>query len=213
MESATQIDDQPISATFFGEGKWLTSFITPQALEVKELYEKLTEAIDDSDDKILACWNWVANEIKYVRFVKAKIWVEGHSSSQKDYWQAPSQLIQTRVGNCVNKALLLTSLLRNEISTERVFCVLGNLCQEGNSGGHSWVELRYNSHGYILESTRGDMQPMVNSDVANIYEPVIYFNDKEVSAIEGRTVLEPFTAVYATWLKDYLDWVFIEGNK
>lgn len=213
MQPATLIDDQPVSATFFGEGKWLTSFITPQALEVKELYEKLTEGIDDSDERILACWTWVANQIKYVKFVKAKIWVNGHVSSQEDYWQAPSQTIRTRIGNCANKAFLLCSLLRNELPAENVHCVLGNLYQGEKPGGHAWVEIRYNSHGYIVESTRGDMQPMVISEVANIYEAVIYFNDKEVSVIEGRTVLEPFTAVYAAWLKDYLDWAYIEGRK
>jgi hypothetical protein len=64
-----------------------------------------------------------------------------------------------------------------------------------------------------MESTRGDMKPMVLAESADIYEPVVYFNDEEVSAIEGRTVLEPFTAVYADWLRDYLDWAYIEGRK
>lgn len=213
MQPATAIDDQPISATFFGEGRWLTDFITPNALEVKELYENLTKNIDDDDGRMLACWDWVANKVKYVRFVKAKIWVNGHASAQGDYWQAPSQIIRTRIGNCANKAFLLCSLLRNELSAENVHCVLGNLHQGVKPGGHSWVEIRANSHSYIMESTRGDMQPMVAANVASIYESVIYFNDQGVSAVPGRTVLEPFTAVYADWLRDYLDWAYIEGRK
>jgi len=213
MPESTLIDDQPISATFFGEGRWLTDFITPDALEVKKLYDSLAKKAEGYEGRAVACWEWVANQVKYVRFVNAKIWVNGHSSVQNDYWQMPSQVIRTRVGNCCNKAFLLASLIRNELPTERVHCVLGNLHQPPQPGGHAWVEVCFNSHKYIMEATRGDMKPMVASEVADIYEPVIYFNDESVSAIEGRTVLEPFTAVYADWLKDYLDWAYIKGAK
>jgi len=213
MPQPIPIDDQPISATFFGEGRWLTDFITPNDLEVENLHKEVTKDIDELEDRLIACWSWVANKVKYVRFVKAKIWVNGHSSVQDDYWQLPSQTIRTRIGNCANKAILLTSLVRKELPVDKVFCVLGNLHQPLNSGGHAWVEVKLNSHNYILESTRGDMKPFVVSDVADVYESVIYFNDEKVEAIEGRTVLEPFTAVYADWLRDYLDWAYIEGGK
>jgi len=212
MSQPTQIDDQPISATFFGEGKWLTDFITPDALEVQELHKQITQGIDDLEEKLLACWNWVANRVKYVKFVKAKIWVNGHTSVQDDYWQDPAQVIRTKIGNCANKSILLASLIRNDLPPNQVNVALGNLHQPPNPGGHAWIELNFNSHPYIMESTRGDMQPMVASKVADIYEPVIYFNDKRVSAIEDRTLLTPFSAVYASWLKDYLDWAFIEGK-
>ena len=215
MPEAITINDQPISATFFGEGKWLTDFVTPGSLEVKELYKKITDGVDEAEDRLLACWAWVANQVKYTKFVRAKIWINGQVSVQDDYWQLPSQLISTpvKIGNCVNKALLLTSLIRNELPAEKVYCVLGNLNQGGSPGGHSWVEVALNSHRYIMESTRGDMKPLVVTEAADIYEPVIYFNDKMVSAIEERTLLQPFCAVYATWLKDYLDFAYINGGK
>jgi len=213
MSQPIQIDDQPIASTFFGEGKWLTGFITPDALEVQRLHTELTEGIDNLDDRLIACWDFVADRVRYVKFVKAKLWVGGKSSVQTDYWQTPGQVIRTRIGNCCNKSFLLASLIRQELPPEQVSVVLGNLCQKGNPGGHAWLELNFNSHPYIMESTRGDMRPMVASEVANIYEPVIYFNDKSVSAIEDRTLLTPFSAVYASWLRDYLDWCFIEGAK
>lgn len=213
MPQPVMIDDQPMSATFFGEGRWLTSFITPEALEVKDLHEEITQSIKEIDNRIMAAWSWVANQVKYVKFVRAKIWIHGKSSYQNDYWQNPSTLIRTKVGNCANKAFLLASLLRNDLLPGRVNCVLGNLHQEPKDGGHAWVELDYNGFKYIMESTRGDMQPMVSARVADIYEPVIFFNDESVSAIEGRTLLTPFAAVYADWLKDYLDWAYIEGRK
>lgn len=213
MSLPVQIDDQPIAATFFGEGRWLTDFVTPDALEVQELHQNLTSNIDDLESRLLACWDWVANRVKYVQFVKGKLWINGHSSVQPDYWQNPSQIIRTRIGNCVNKSILLASLIRNDLSDSQVHVVLGNLHQPPGGGGHAWAEVNFNSHPYIMESTRGDMQPLVAAEVADVYEPVVYFNDKSVSAIEDRTLLTPFAAVYADWLKDYLDWAFIEGRK
>ncbi len=213
MPTAIAINDQPIEATFFGEGKWLTEFITPNALEVKRLHDKLTDGVDEIGDRVLACWEWVANKVRYVRFVQARIEINGHVSAQEDYWQDPSQVIRTKIGNCANKAFLLCSLLRNELPPERVSAVLGNLNQGGEIGGHAWCEVSLNSHSSILEATRGDMRPMVATDVADMYEPVIYFNDKNLSAIEGRTLLTPFCALYADWLRDYLDFAYIQGRK
>ena len=213
MPLATSIDDQPIAATFFGEGKWLTDFVTPDALEVQQLHDKLTNGLVTQEDRLLACWSWVADSVKYVRFVQAKMWLNGKTSFQSDYWQDPSQVIRTQIGNCANKAILLASLIRQDLSPEQVNVVLGNLNQPPGAGGHAWVEVNFNSHPYIMESTKGDMQPMVATRVADIYEAVVYFNDKTVSAIEDRTLLQPFTAVYVEWLKDYLDFAFIEGEK
>lgn len=212
MPIPVQIDDQPISATFFGEGRWLTDFVTPEALEVQELYDNITDGLNSIEDRILACWEWVADEVRYVPFVRAKLSVNGHSSVQSDYWATPSQVIKTKIGNCANKSFLLASLLRQELSIGQVKVVLGNLYQP-KPGGHAWVEVNYNSYPFIMESTRGDMQPMVAPNVADVYEPVIYFNDQNVSAVEGRTLLTPFTAVYADWLRDYLDWIYINGGK
>ena len=213
MPAAIQIEDQPIASTFFGEGKWLTDFVTPDALEVQELHERLTNGIYNLEDKLIASWEWVAEQVKYVSFVKAKLWINGKSAIQSDYWQEPSMVIRTKVGNCANKAFLLASLVRQDLSPEQVNVVFGNLHQPPRAGGHAWIEVNFNSHPYIMESTRGDMKPMVATRVADIYEPVVYFNDKTVRAIEGRTLLQPFSAVYADWLRDYLDFAYIEGKK
>jgi len=211
MENPIEIDNQPIAATFFGEGKWLTDFVTPDALRIQELHKSITKGIDNLEDRLIACWDWVANQVKYVRFVKAKLWVNGKSSVQTDYWQNPGQVIQTRVGNCANKAFLLGSLLRNELQPSQVKVVLGNLHQP-NPGGHAWCQVQLDQE-YIMESTRGDMQPLVvDSSVEDVYEPVIYFNDETVHAIEGKAVLTPYAAVYTDWLRDYLDFAYINGG-
>ena len=211
-EDLVSIDDQPIAAAFFGEGKWLTDFVTPDSLEVQELHAKLTSGIDTLEDKLIACWRWVAEEVKYVRFVKGKLWVSGHTSFQEDLWQMPGQVIRTRVGNCANKAYLLGSLLRNELSEDKLHCVLGNL-HNGKSGGHVWIQLNLGGQDYIMESTRSDIPPFVPVVATERYEAIHLFNDKNVYTIPGKTVLTAFTACYSEWLSDYLDFAYIEGRK
>ena len=154
----------------------------------------------------------MASEVKYKQFIKGKIWIEGKSSVQDDLWNMPSVTYHVRVGNCANKAFLLTSLVRQEMPENKVYCVLGNL-YNGKPGGHAWVKVILNSADYIMETTRSDVPSLVLAGIADRYEAVHLFNDQTVYAIEGRTVLEPFTACYSTWLKDYLDWSYIEGRK
>lgn len=215
MQPATLIDDQPISATFFGEGRWLTDFITPNALEIQDLHKEVIETAENPSnlmDRITVLWCWVASNVKYTRFVKGKIWVNGHSSVQTDYWAMPGLTARVKVGNCATKSFLLGSLLRNELPADRVHCVLGNL-YNGKPGGHSWVQVKLNGAEYIMETTRPDIPPFVLAYLADRYEPVHFFNDQEVKTIEGRTVMVPYAMAYSTWLKDYLDWTYIEGGK
>ena len=211
MPDIIAIDDQPISATFFGEGRWLTDFITPNAIDIKELYKDLTQGITSLEGRIAALHNYVASQIRYTKFVKGKLWVEGKSSFQDDLWNLPSITARVKVGNCANKAFLMTSLLRQDMSSSQVHCALGNL-YNGKAGGHAWVEAKLGGQDYIIETTRADVPALVLASSADRYEAVHLFNDETAYAIEGRTVMEPFTACYSTWLKDYLDLAYIEGG-
>jgi transglutaminase-like putative cysteine protease len=208
MEQTVNIDDQPISAGFFGEGKWISDYVTPDEPDIIMLYENITKGINEQKDRIVACWDWVANKVRYKPFISAQISVEGIKDSQEDYWQTPSLCSKTQVGNCANKAFLLTSLLRNELRPEQVYAVLGNL-YNGKPEGHAWVQVNLGGE-YIVESTRGDV-PMVDVSVASRYEPVHYFNDTVVMAVPGRTLMVPFSACYSDWLRDYLNWSYING--
>lgn len=212
MDNIIQVDNQPIAATFFGEGQWLTDFITPDALDIQTLYQQLTSGISGSEERIIACWKWVASQVKYVKFVKGYLWVNGRSSVQKDYWQPPSLSIETRVGNCATKSFLLCSLLRNELSPDQVYCTLGNL-YNGKVGGHAWVTLNLNGEEYVMESTMPTAPPLVPISMATRYEPVHFFNDKIVEAVSGKTQILPYTLCFSTWLSDYLDWVYIEAQR
>lgn len=202
------IDDQPVAASFFGEGNWLTEFITPDNPDIQVLYEEVTKGRFTDEDKIMACWDWVAREVKYKPFIGARIQVEGKVARTADYWQTPAMCARTGVGNCANKAFLLTSLVRNILPADQVHCTFGNL-HNGHIEGHAWVEVTLDGTDYIVESTRDDV-PMVEASKKDRYEPVHYFNDKNVYAMDGRTLMTPFSACFSSWLKDYLSWDYID---
>lgn len=211
MSQPVEIDDQPISATFFGEGKWLTDFITPDALEIQLLYQEITEGIKNLEERLTALHDWVGS-LKYKKFIKGKVWIDGKTSVQTDLWNMPSITARIGVGNCSNKSFLLCSLLRQELSADEVHCVLGNL-YNGKPGGHAWCMLNIKGGEYIMESTRADVPSLVPAYSTERYEAVHLFNDKSVKAYLDRTVMEPFADCYSTWLVDYLDFAYIEGRK
>ena len=212
VASVIPIDNQAIDATWFGEARWLTDFITPDALEVQDLFSQITEGIENSRDRVLACWQWVASKIKYVRFVTGKTWIAGKTSVQNDLWLEPTTTIQVGKGNCAVKSFLLASLLRNELSADQVYVALGNL-YNGSAGGHAWIKLVLDDGEYYMESTMPTAPPLVPTVAASRYEAVHYFNDDKVFAVEGKTQLVPFTACYSDWLSSYLHWAYIEGNR
>ncbi len=212
MSNRIAIDDQPISATFFGEGRWLTDFITPNSIDIEGIYKDLTQGVPVLEDRIAVLHNFVAANIRYTKFVKGRLWIDGKSSVQDDLWNLPSITARVKVGNCANKAFLMTSLLRQELSSSQVHCVLGNL-YNGKAGGHAWVQVTLNGEDFIVETTRPDVQTLVSVANTERYEAVHLFNDEGAYAIEGRTVMEPMTACFSTWLSDYLDWAYIEGKK
>jgi len=212
-KNAYLIDDQAVDPTFFGESRWLTSYITPDEPDIQVIYDRITKGLTTIEDKIEACWDYVAHNIKYRPFVKAAINVGGRVSKQSDYWQLPSQCARTKIGNCANMAFLLTSLLRYGLPEEDINCVFGNLHNNGKIEGHAWVEWSaYDGQDYIIEATRGDV-PMVLATTKDRYEPIHYFNESLVYAIPGRTVMRPFSASYSEWLKDYLSFDYINANR
>lgn len=207
----TVIDDQPISATFFGESKWLTEFITPNNLEVMELHDFITRDLVNMPDKISYCWDWVANQVKYKQFISGTLRVENKTFRQNDLWCDPSLTIRTGYGNCANKAFLLTSLLRRDLNEDEVYCVMGNL-YNGHAGGHAWVQVNIDGEEFIVEATKTSPPAMVPVQNAPRYEAVHLFNDK-VSMATGKTQLIPFSACYSDWLSKYLDWAHIRRTE
>jgi len=206
------MDNQPISASFFGEGSWLTEFVTPNSLEVQKLYKDLTRGIGIRRSRVEILHQFVGGAIKYVPYVHASMTVEGRISDNRDAWLHPAITRRVGVGNCANKSFLLVSLLRNEFSPNEVHVVLGNL-YNGKPGGHAWTQLLMDDRTYIIEATRADVATLIPTTSTERYEAVHFFNDVDAYAIAGKTALEPYSMCYSTWLKDYLDYAYIQGRK
>jgi len=211
INAAIRCDNQPIggehsAATLFGETRLLTSWITPDAIDVQDKYNQLTSGLNSIEDKILACLRFVAN-FPYKRFVRVDTRVGNKTFTQRDAWLEPSQAMYSPYLNCANRTYLLASLLRQELPSENIWACLGNLNTNGQDG-HAWTYVKLD-RDYILETTnpkvRDKLIPI--ETVGNIYEDIVYVNDVGVRAIPERKIREPFSACYncLPFLSDYLD--------
>jgi hypothetical protein len=78
------------------------------------------------------------------------------------------------VKNCDDKAILLTSLLRNYIPAEKVFCAFGKWGRNGKADGHMWVIMESNGpEDRVVEATASPDQPLYGH-----YTLEALFNDK-----------------------------------
>lgn len=205
LDRAVLVGNQPIGgisgATLFHESRWLTEWVTPGNLEIQAEYERLTEGLTSNWDKVLACFNRVL-DIPYTESIKIRVSVGDRTFVQKDAWLDPAQALMAPKLNCANRSFLLASLLRQELSADKVWVVLGNLAIDGQ-GGHAWVMYR-NGKDYILETT----SPRIRTPIQNskAHEGVVYFNDIEVRAVPELKIGEPFSKCWCVpFLEDYLD--------
>lgn len=198
-------DNQPIRASIFNETRLLTSWITPDAIQIQNTYDKLINGLQSPEDKIKACLGYVSS-FPYTRFIRAVANIAGKTFVQNDCWLQPAEAIYSPKLNCVNKTFLLASLLRQELPAESVWACLGNLNSDSQDG-HAFGYIRLDKD-YILETTnpkvRDKLIPI--ETVGNIYEDIVYVNDVGVRAIPERKIREPFSACYncLPFLSDYL---------
>ncbi len=133
--------------------------------------------IGDEDAFIFNSWLYVATKIHYSGYSSMVSFINNLISCQKCI--LPGATLSHRSGNCVAKAALLVSLLRNRIPASRVNLVMGELNKNG-VGGHAWCQIERNGQWYILESTR---VPDINNPwlpaPQKEYIPSVYFNDDD----------------------------------
>lgn len=204
ISASIPCDDQPILASIMNERRLLTSWITPNSLEVQNKYEQLTSGLESTEDKVKACLKYVS-DIPYVQFVRVSANVAGKTFVQPDTWLQPAEAIFSPRLNCANKTFLLTSLLRQELPAENVWACLGNLNVDSQTG-HAICYVRLDQD-YILETTNpGVRDKFIPIEAATMYEDVIFFNSEEVRVLPDRKIREPFSACYncEPFLSDYL---------
>lgn len=90
-----------------------------------------------------------------------------------DFWAFPSETMTQKIGDCDDKCILLTSILRRYIKDSRVFCTVGTL----NGMGHMWVTV----DGRVLETT-ANRPP---SPEVKPYDPMFRFNDNKVIVLRA----------------------------
>ncbi len=207
IDSAVPCDDQPIggdhAATLFHESRYLTSWVTPDNLEVQEKYSELTRGIASQEERISALWNYVKS-IPYTQFLSTKITIDGKTFEQKDTWLEPAQSIKVKRLNCFNKSVLLASLLRQELPPDQVYVWLGNLKLNG-VGGHAITYIRL-AQDYALETTNPRiMSPFLKAADLDEYETVMFMNDQDIKYVPDTILSEPLGICCVRFLEDYLN--------
>jgi hypothetical protein len=181
---------------------YLNEFITPDNLQVQQLYESLKAS--SLRDTIYNCWEWTANKIKYVQSLTGMMKIAGKVSKQDDLWVYPNLIISVKIGNCFAKSTVLASLLRNCLPDDKVSLVLGNI----PLGGHAWVIAEVDGEVYLLESTTPEVKTpfIIANKTFDCYDPIVFVNTRETSYVPDKHVQEPLGNCHCvTWLKDYLD--------
>lgn len=73
-----------------------------------------------------------------------------------DYWTVPSEILESRAGDCDDKAILLASILRNYLPADQVYCAFGLLILDGETTGHMYVVTEgADGEDRIIEATAG----------------------------------------------------------
>jgi len=204
ISEAISCEDQPISAaSLMGENRYLTSWIDPSNLEIQQAYKQLTEGITDQRQRITAAWEFV-RDIPYTSYVKSRILVDGRSFTQHDVWLDAGQALRVGKLNCMNKSVLLANLLRQELPAEDVWVCLNNVNVNGTDG-HAVGYIRM-GEDYLLETTNPEIRsPFLRAKDMDIYEAVVWMNDKEVRCIPNTELREPFSICCVRWLSDYIN--------
>lgn len=78
-----------------------------------------------------------------------------------------------RWGDCDDKAILLTSLLRTEIPADKVYCAVGNHVLDGRKEGHMWVIVEGRGQGDRIVEATAPSGARVKGD----YDLMMIFND------------------------------------
>ena len=183
------------SKRFAGERYRITDWITPDALEVKDLFDELE--LSSPYDTLIACWQWINDNVSYPtdrlgRMVDRQELTSFGSLryvNYEDFWFFPSELIararlsgrngRKTLGDCDDVALCLVSLMRNKLSAVDIYCAMGDYFN-GQAAGHAWVKCRLNGVWHIVDPTSEVGTPF-NWDQ---YDEFVLFNDREVNELK-----------------------------
>ena len=103
-----------------------------------------------------------------------------YSSEVGDFWAKPGETLAMETGDCDDLAILLCSILRNEIPADQVYCAVGILKRDGKAVGHMWVDYRpAGGPTRVIESTAPSWKQL-----RGIYQASALFNDEYAFATD-----------------------------
>lgn len=179
-----------ILARVRGDGKWhsIRSLVQPDDPQVIEVAAILAR----SDNFVAACQNFVDSFTTYARevgdywstpaetmvalcplclsdnVVRINSFQDIYRCNDCGYVGEP-----TRAGDCDDKAILLTSLLRYRLPADEVYCAFGAHRLNRKAEGHMWVIKGNGLEDTILEATAP-----YSAELQGEYELMAFFNDK-----------------------------------
>ena len=180
---------------FAGEQHDIRDFVTPAQIEVVCLFEQLKS--DDPQQTLLNCWTWVNDNVAYPtdrlgRTVDRQELISFgalHYINSTDFWFFPCEVIarariarkygRKSLGDCDDVAFVLVSVLRNQLSPQDVYCVMGDYFNS-QAAGHAWVKCRLDGAWCIVDPTAKVGTP---AD-PNRYDEFVLFNDMEVHELK-----------------------------
>jgi len=171
----------------------LPQFVQLQAPCILEIVNECKAATEQ--ESILNCYDYVCRNISYpltwdgkatdyhkISAFPSHIGILGTSyrvsKTTEEFFQYPGETLAwgsngKGIGDCEDTSILLTSLLRNFMPPDRVFCIIGNY----QIFGHAWVQVKLKDGNLAILETTLTSAPPNPWRLAGPYSPYILFND------------------------------------
>ncbi len=185
---------------FAGEAHRITEWITPNAVDVLDVFSEV--AATDPKETLLNCWRWINDNIAYPtdpigRTVDSQELISFGALryiNSIDFWQWPCETIaraklarsknRKALGDCDDVAFAFVSIMRNQLSLQDAYCVIGYYNNDKPSG-HAWAKCRLDGAWYIIDLT---VQAGSFIDLSR-YDEYLYFNDMETHELKPIEVI------------------------
>lgn len=109
---------------FFVENHKHASLLMTEDSNVVKYFKSITKGYITTSEKMVACYNWVKDNINFVS-----------EQQKKDVWQTPTETLKLKRGDCEDHALLLTTFFL--LAESNAFFARGYFI--GSGGYHAFV--------------------------------------------------------------------------
>lgn len=210
-----------IETRFAGERHDIRDFVTPNSIEVLDLFDQLKQ--EDPYNTVTAMWQWIDDNIAYplTRFFGQPIDYHEliafrtlHYISQYDLWNFPYEIIararlakkygKKTMGDCEDRAVTFCSVLRNQLSANSIYVALGNYQLPSGPTGHAWIQITSSvsiidptaAFGTIADESLYDLYALFNDQEFIEFKPLEQILGKRYEREKIRRLTRPAGIVY-----------------